>query len=109
MKTPQLKHGVYDIATGEEITTPLGLPRDPATVLADLSRIDGVIDVHDLHLWTLTSGMNVATAHVTIGDSADQHEVLDAGRPLLRDRYAIDHSTLQVEPPRHADCPEADW
>ena len=35
MKTPQLKHGVYDIATGEEITTPLGLPRDPATVLAD--------------------------------------------------------------------------
>ena len=35
MKTPQLEHGVYDIATGEEITTPLGLPRDPATVLAD--------------------------------------------------------------------------
>lgn len=35
MKTPQLKHGVYDIATGKEITTPLGLPRDPATVLAD--------------------------------------------------------------------------
>ena len=35
MKTPQLKHGVYDIATGEEITTPLGLPRSPATVLAD--------------------------------------------------------------------------
>jgi hypothetical protein len=35
MKTPQLEHGVYDIATGEEITTPLGLPRSPATVLAD--------------------------------------------------------------------------
>jgi len=35
MKTPQLKHGVYDITTGEEITTPLGLPRSPATVLAD--------------------------------------------------------------------------
>jgi hypothetical protein len=35
MKTPQLEHGVYDIATGEEITTPLGLPRDPATVLVD--------------------------------------------------------------------------
>ena len=82
---------------------------DASEVAADLSRIDGVIDVHDLHLWTLTSGMNVATAHVMIGDGADHHEVLDAGRALLRDRYAVDHSTLQVEPACHADCPEADW
>ena len=96
-----------EVAAVLEQDVPSGL--DAATVQADLSHIEGVIDVHDLHLWTLTSGMNVATAHMTIGDGADHHEVLDAGRALLRDRYAIDHSTLQVEPSRHADCPEADW
>lgn len=82
---------------------------DPDAVLTDLGRIDGVVDVHDLHLWTLTSGMNVATAHVTLGEGADLHRVLDTGRALLRDEYDIDHSTLQVEPASHVGCPEAEW
>lgn len=82
---------------------------DAHAVAEDLGRIEGVIDVHDLHLWTLTSGMNVATVHVTVADETAIHEVLDSGRALLRDRYDIDHSTLQVEPPGHARCVEADW
>lgn len=82
---------------------------DATAVATDLRDIDGVIDVHDLHLWTLTSGMNVATAHVTIGTCADSHAVLDAARDLLRDRYDIDHSTVQVEPSSHIGCPEVDW
>lgn len=86
---------------------PAGLDVD--AVAHDLACIDGVIDVHDVHLWTLTSGMNLATAHLTIGDGADDHDVLDAARDLLCDQYDIEHSTLQVEPSSHVGCAEADW
>ena len=53
---------------------------DLATVEADLSALPGVDDVHDLHIWTLTSGMNVATAHLVACQDADTHAVLDAAR-----------------------------
>jgi cobalt-zinc-cadmium efflux system protein len=78
-------------------------------VEADLRMLDGVRDVHDLHLWTLTSGMYVATAHLVTEDTADQHGVLDAASDLLRDRYALEHATLQVESADHTHCEEADW
>ena len=79
------------------------------SVTADLAGIDGVVDVHDLHLWTLTSGMNVATAHLVTADETSAHTVLDRARELLRDRYAIQHATLQVEPSAHTGCQEIDW
>ena len=44
---------------------------------ADLAAVDGVVDVHDLHVWTLTSDMDVASAHLMVGNSVDQHHVLD--------------------------------
>jgi cobalt-zinc-cadmium efflux system protein len=75
----------------------------------DLRTLEGVRDVHDLHLWTLTSGMHVATAHLVTEDAADPHGVLDAASDLLRDRYALEHATLQVESADHTDCEEADW
>ncbi len=104
---------VRAVLLGREVLAVLGqhVPADldAAAVTDDLAGIDGVIDVHDLHLWTLTSGMNVATAHVTFEDGAALHEVLDTARELLRDRYDIDHSTLQVEPSSHNGCEEADW
>lgn len=104
---------VRAVLLGREVLAVLGqhVPADldAAAVADDLAGIDGVIDVHDLHLWTLTSGMNVATAHVTFEDGAALHEVLDTARELLRDRYDIDHSTLQVEPSSHNGCEEADW
>lgn len=78
-------------------------------VALDLAAIGGVLDVHDLHLWTLTSGMNVATAHLVTGDTTVPHTVLDQARDLLRDRYAIAHATLQVEPSSHTGCQEIDW
>jgi cobalt-zinc-cadmium efflux system protein len=77
-------------------------------VATDLAAIRGVLDVHDLHLWTLTSGMNVATAHL-VADEASAHAVLDEARDVLRDRYAIQHATLQVEPASHTGCHEIDW
>lgn len=81
---------------------------DPEAVAADLAGIDGVVDVHDLHMWTLTSGMLVATAHL-VADESDVHDVLDRARELLRTRYAIEHATLQVEPATHKGCQEVDW
>lgn len=86
---------------------PAGMQIDAVT--ADLAGIAGVVDVHDLHLWTLTSGMNVATAHLVTADETSAHTVLDRARDVLRDRYEIQHATLQVEPRAHTGCQEIDW
>lgn len=82
---------------------------DPAGVEAELGRLEGVIDVHDLHLWTLTSGMEVASAHLMVAVEADSHGVLDQARQLLQEGYGIDHATLQVEPSDHRGCDEMVW
>lgn len=82
---------------------------DADQVAGDLAAIDGVGDVHDLHLWTLTSGMNVATAHLVTADRADSHAVLDEARDLLRDRHGVAHATLQVEPAEHTGCERVGW
>ena len=76
---------------------------------AELAALPGVVDVHDLHVWTLTSEMDVASAHLMTGAGADAHSVLDRARDLLRDSYSIDHATLQVEPDDHQGCAEVDW
>ncbi len=78
-------------------------------VRRDLADLDGVVDVHDLHVWTLTSQMDVASAHLMIAPVADGHGVLDRARALLRDRHHIDHATLQVEPDSHRGCEELRW
>jgi len=82
---------------------------DPDSVAAELQELDGVQSVHDLHMWTLTSGMNVATAHLVTGDLADSHGVLDRARDLLHSRHGIAHATLQIEPADHQGCAELGW
>jgi cobalt-zinc-cadmium efflux system protein len=74
-----------------------------------LAGIVGVVDVHDLHVWTLTSDMDVASAHVMVRSGTDTHAVLDQARSLLRDRHHIDHATLQIEPDTHTGCDEVAW
>ncbi|NRQ32360.1 cation transporter [Nonomuraea sp. NN258] len=104
---------VRGVALGRQVFAVLGqhVPEgvDAAAVAADLAAIDGVRDVHDLHLWTLTSGMNVATAHLVTGDQGDHHSVLDQARDLLRERHGVAHATLQVEPADHNGCDELGW
>jgi cobalt-zinc-cadmium efflux system protein len=82
---------------------------DLARVTTDLESLPGVVEVHDLHVWTLTSDMEVLTAHVMVTAAADHHAVLDAAREVLADRHGIHHATLQVEPEDHAGCDELDW
>ena len=86
---------------------PVGL--DPEEVAGSLAAVPGVTDVHDLHLWTLTSGMNVATAHLVTGADADAHGVLDRAGEIMRTRFGVEHATLQVEPDTHSGCKEVTW
>ncbi|MEZ5382360.1 MAG: cation diffusion facilitator family transporter [Microthrixaceae bacterium] len=76
---------------------------------AVLRRIDGVVDVHDLHVWTLTSEMDAASAHLMVRNGADQHAVLDRARELFEDHCGISHGTFQVEPEDHTGCEEVAW
>ena len=80
-----------------------------ATLQADLAAITGVVDVHDVHVWTLTSEMDVASAHVMVARGSDTHGVLDQARAMLAERHGISHSTLQVEPDDHTGCNEVTW
>jgi cobalt-zinc-cadmium efflux system protein len=80
-----------------------------AEVATTLATVPGVRDVHDLHVWTLTSGMDVASAHLTIDRADHLGEVLTGARRVLRDRFGIAHATLQVEPADSDGCCPADW
>jgi len=73
-----------------------------------LAAVDGVTEVHDLHVWTLVPGKDMVTAHLTSNGNSDR--VLDDARAVLAAR-GLDHATVQVEPPGCADgCPgQADW
>jgi len=57
----------------------------------------GVVDCHDLHAWTITSSMNVVSAHVIVADGADPALTLDALCECLSDDFDIEHSTFQLE------------
>ena len=68
-----------------------------------LAAVDGVTEVHDLHVWTLVPGKDMVTAHLT--SNSDTAKVLDDARAVLAAR-GLDHATVQVEPPGCADdCP----
>lgn len=85
---------------------------DITAVTRHLQAIDGVAEAHDLHLWTLTSGMEVGSVHLRLTDSADSHAVLDQARNRLRTDFGVEHATIQVEPAEHEgcdDCRECRW
>lgn len=81
---------------------------DLAQLEARLTEIPGVNDVHDLHVWTLTSEMDVGTVHLMTKNSIDPHPVLDQARTILQEQ-GISHATLQVEPESHRGCAEISW
>lgn len=83
---------------------------DVPAVQSRLCAVPGVSDVHDLHVWTLTSGMEVASAHLTITPGAEVGAVLAAARSALHEEFHIEHATLQVEPGAAAEgCRSTHW
>jgi cobalt-zinc-cadmium efflux system protein len=64
---------------------------------------DGVKDVHDLHIWTITSGREALSAHVIHAYATSQPELLKELRAKLHDRFGVDHLTIQMETPDFED------
>jgi cobalt-zinc-cadmium efflux system protein len=68
-----------------------------------LAAVDGVTEVHDLHVWTLVPGKDMATAHLATNGASNR--VLEDAQAILAER-GLEHATVQVEPPgTAADCP----
>ncbi|WP_435592673.1 cation diffusion facilitator family transporter [Nocardia sp. bgisy118] len=83
---------------------------DVEEVRTSLEDLTGVQQVHDLHIWTLTSGMEVASAHLAIDDDTNPDAVLVAAQELLADSYNLNHATLQVEAASMAErCDRLSW
>ncbi|GAB7067440.1 cation diffusion facilitator family transporter [Mycolicibacterium hodleri] len=70
---------------------------DPAAVGAELVAVGAVVEVHDLHIWQITSGEAALSAHVIVGDGADCHAIRGELERILHERHHIDHTTLQVD------------
>lgn len=77
---------------------------DPAEVRHAMQQVRGVEGVHDLHIWTVTSGLVALSGHVEVNDRRDWHEMLIELATLLRERFGIAHVTLQPE--QHRRLPE---
>jgi cobalt-zinc-cadmium efflux system protein len=73
---------------------------DPREIEGAMRTTHGVCAVHDLHVWTLTSGQDALSAHVLVEDLADGRHVLGDLQHLLRDRFRVEHVTIQLESDR---------
>ncbi len=99
----------------------IGLLRDAVNVLLErtpahldlddvrdhLAEVPGVVDVHDLHAWTITSGMPVLSAHVTVTDECLERRgvgsLLDEFSACVAGHFDVEHVTFQIEPQSHRD------
>jgi len=70
---------------------------DMTKVREHILQAEGVRDVHDLHAWTITSGLNVLSAHVIVDEGVKNAAVLDALCQCLSTQFDIEHSTFQLE------------
>ena len=74
----------------------------PAGIVAEdvgrtIAGVPKVVEVHDLHVWTITSGFPALSAHVLVEPGADCHAIRRQIEGLLRERFALEHTTLQVD------------
>jgi len=72
-------------------------PDEPREIAEAMLAVPHVADVHDLHVWTVGSGFPSVSAHVLVEPGADCHALRQELAALLRDRFGLSHSTLQVE------------
>jgi cobalt-zinc-cadmium efflux system protein len=75
--------------------TPAGIDADEVGHV--LAAAEGVVEVHDLHIWTITSGFPALSAHVLVAPGGDCHGVRRDLERILHERFGLDHTTLQVE------------
>ena len=70
---------------------------DPQAIGEALVAQPGVVEVHDLHVWEITSGFPALSAHVLVGTDSDCHAARREMEAMLHERFALDHTTLQVD------------
>lgn len=80
---------------------------DLAAVERDVCAVPGVLALHDLHVWTITSGMESATGHIVVAPGADYRDALAGVLAVLHDDHGIDHATIQCEPEEFPERPHA--
>jgi len=88
-------------------TTPMHI--DPAEVVHTIEAMPGVIASHDLHIWTVTSGMVSLTCHIVVNEVGDSMTVLARLKEQLHERFGIEHATLQVEAADYHACRKLHW
>jgi cobalt-zinc-cadmium efflux system protein len=67
------------------------------SVKTDMLKISGVQSIHDLHIWTLTSGLHALSCHAVISDAESNHKILKDLSYKIKDQYHIEHATIQLE------------
>jgi len=72
---------------------------DVDEIRAALAELPGVVNVHDLHVWTITTGLDSLSAHLITSSGLPDRRLLDQVRQLLDARFGITHVTIQIEPP----------
>jgi cobalt-zinc-cadmium efflux system protein len=87
--------------------TPLHL--DPSKVSTHILAVPGVRSIHDLHIWTVTSGMFSLTCHVVVEDIESSQDILCSLRQRLLEEFHIDHATIQVETADLDACHRLNW
>jgi cobalt-zinc-cadmium efflux system protein len=70
---------------------------DPQEIGRVLAAVPGVVEIHDLHVWEVTSGFPALSAHVVVGAGDDCHELRRILQEIVRDRFGVSHTTLQVD------------
>ena len=86
-----IKHTVHILMEGTPITI------DQNEVKKALESIEGVINVHDLHIWTITSGLDSLSCHILIEDHQDSQKVLQDAIHMIEEKFKILHTTIQIE------------
>ncbi|TQR09251.1 cation diffusion facilitator family transporter [Psychrobacillus soli] len=86
-----IKHSVHILMEG----TPISI--DQTEVKAELEKIEGVLNIHDLHIWTITSGLDSLSCHIVINDEKNSQYILQQAINKLKETFHIEHATIQVE------------
>ena len=86
-----IKHSVHILMEG----TPISI--DQTEVKAELEKIEGVHNVHDLHIWTITSGLDSLSCHLVINDEKNSQRILQQAIDNLKETFHIEHATIQIE------------
>ncbi|KAA0549913.1 cation transporter [Bacillus sp. BGMRC 2118] len=86
-----IRHSIHILMEGTPQTIEI------EKVKSTLLQIEGILDVHDLHIWSITSGLDTLTCHVLINDSKNSQEILQQAIDLIREKFHIDHTTIQIE------------